>query len=165
MFGFLYLFIIVNFGDSLFNFWLENKLDYDFWVMYLLICQVVIGSLLAWGGNILMATNKHEEFARWQFIINLGSLLSIYIGAKIYGLTGAVAGLLISQVIPVSCLTIYLLGNKGFPILRRETIKIILVTLFYLPFFLNFWSGILVLFGLTIYLFFKFKKENFLDLI
>lgn len=152
MFGFSYLFIIVNFGETLFNYWLQHKLHYDFWVMYLLICQVVISSLLTWGGNILMATNKHEEFARWQFIINMGALLAIYIGAKMYGLTGAVAGLVIGQVIPVFYVTIYLLGHKGFPILRRETIKIILVTLALLPFFLNVWSGFLALSGLAIYL-------------
>jgi len=101
IFGFSYLFVVVNFGETIFNFWLQNKLDYDFWAMYLLICQVVISSLLAWGGNILMATNKHEELARWQFIINICSLMVIFFGAKIGGLTGAVTGLVFSQIIPV----------------------------------------------------------------
>lgn len=160
MFGFLYLFIIVNFGETLFNYWLQNKLHYDFWVMYLLICQVVISSLLAWGGNILMATNKHEEFARWQFVINMGALLAIYVGAKIYGLIGAVAGLVIGQVIPVFYVTIYLLGHKGFPTLGREIIKITVVTFALLPLFLNIWSGSLALAGLSIYLINTKKKYS-----
>ena len=107
-----------------------------------------------------MATNKHEKFARWQFMINIGALFAIYIGANIYGLSGAVAGLVIGQAIPVFCITIYFLGSNGFPILKRETIKITLVTIILLPLFLNLWSGILVLSGLVIYLI-NLKKKIF----
>lgn len=140
--GLCYLALIVNFGQMLYNWWLNNNLPYDFWVMYLLSCQVVMAVLWTWGGNLLMATNRHEEYARWQLPINLLAILLSYWGAVEFGLLGAVAGLFAGQSLPMLLIVYLLLVKKGWHQIAFSLVITSLAGLVLLPTTLNIWAGL-----------------------
>ncbi len=141
--GLCYLVLIVNFGQMLYNWWLNNNLPYDSWVMYLLSCQVVMTVLWTWGGNLLMATNRHEEYARWQFPVNLVALFLCYWGAVEFGLLGAVVGLFAGQSMPMLLIVYFLLVQKGWHQIAFSLVITSLAGLVLLPMTLNVWSGLL----------------------
>ena len=137
--GLCYLVLIVNFGQIVYLWWLNNSLPYDFWVMYLLGCQVVMTVLWTWGGNLLMATNRHEEYARWQFPVNLVALFLSYWGAVEFGLLGAVAGLFAGQLLPMLFIVYFLLKQKGWHQIAFSLVIASFSGLVLLPMTLNFW--------------------------
>ena len=151
--GLCYVVLIVNFGQMLYIWWLNNNLPYDFWVMYLLSCQVIMTTLWSWGGNLLMATNRHEEYARWQFPVNLAALFLCYWGAIEFGLLGAVAGLFAGQFLPMLFIVNFLLMRKGYQQIAFSLVITSFAGLVLLPMTLNFWSALL---GITLVLVFSF---------
>lgn len=143
--GMCYVMVIVNFGQSLFTWWLNNTLPYDFWVMYLLSCQVVMNVLWTWGGNLLMATNRHEAYSKLQFPVNLLALFLCYWGAIKFGLLGAVGGIIVGQYIPMLAMVALLLAKNGWQFIGRSLIFASFVGLVFVPFTLNIGSGFVVL--------------------
>ena len=141
--GLCYLLIIINFGETLYMWWLNSGLAYDFWVMYLLSCQVAVTVLWTWGGSLLMATNRHEEYARYQFQVNLFALFLCYWGAIKFGLLGAVGGLFVGQSLPMLWIVVHLLAKKGWRQAARDLLVIALIGVVLLPATLNIWSGLL----------------------
>jgi len=152
-FGLCYIVLIVNFGHILYNWWLNNNLPYDFWVMYLLSCQVVMTILWTWGGNLLMATNHHEEYARWQFPVNLAALFLCYWGAVEFGLLGAVAGLFAGQLLPMLFIVYFLLMQKGWRQIAFSLVITSFAGLALLPMTLYFWSALLGIVLVTVFIF------------
>ena len=140
--GLCYLVLIVNFGEKLYNWWLNNSLPYDSWVMYLLSCQAVMTVLWTWGGNLLMATNRHEEYARWQFPVNLFALFLSYWGAVEFGLLGAVVGLFAGQSLPMLLIVYLLLVKKGWSQISRDLMLTSTVALVLLGATLNIWASL-----------------------
>ena len=140
--GLCYLVLIVNFGEKLYNWWLNNSLPYDSWVMYLLSCQAVMTVLWTWGGNLLMATNRHEEYARWQFPVNLFALFLSYWGAVEFGLLGAVVGLFAGQSLPMLLIVYLLLVKKGWSQISRDLMLTSTVALVLLGTTLNIWTSL-----------------------
>jgi O-antigen/teichoic acid export membrane protein len=112
--GVCYLFIVVNAGEFLYNSWLSKKLPYDYIVMYVLSFQVVFNVFWTWGGNVLMATNRHEEYARAQIPCYLFALAVCYMGAEHYGLRGGVMGLFAGQSLPMLFIVVWFLIKKGW---------------------------------------------------
>jgi O-antigen/teichoic acid export membrane protein len=125
-FGAIYLGLVIIFGESVFIWWLNNRLRYDASVMYLLGCQAVITALWTVGGNILMATNKHEGYAWWQVVASSIGILLCYFGAIEYGLSGSILGLILGQSIIIPFVIFFLLKRHGHRliagILMRSTI-------------------------------------------
>lgn len=156
-FGACYLFLIANFGSELFEWWLSGNLAFDFWVMYLLVCQVLLGALVTWGSNILMATNNHEEFVRWQLAINIGTLVATYIGCVEFGIVGGVILLTAIQFIPQALLVYKMLLKNKFDLIAKIFLRILFFAVIILPAFLHFWSAIAVILFLTIYLIRRLK--------
>jgi O-antigen/teichoic acid export membrane protein len=152
--GLCYLVLIVNFGQIVYLWWLNNSLPYDFWVMYLLGCQVVMTVLWTWGGNLLMATNRHEEYARWQFPVNLVALFLSYWGAVEFGLLGAVAGLFAGQLFPMLFIVYFLLKQKGWHQIAFSLVIASFAGLVLLPMTLNFWSASL---GIALVLVYSYR--------
>jgi len=144
--GMCFLALITNFGELLYNWWLNQKLPYDFWVLYLLSCQVVMTVLWTWGGNLLMATNRHEEYSRWQFPINLVAIFICYGGALKFGLLGAVAGLFAGQSLPMLLAVYLLLVKKDWPQIAKNLMVVSFLGLALMPLTLNVWGGFLCIF-------------------
>lgn len=141
--GICFLVVIAHSGENLYIWWLNGSLPYDYWAMYLLSCQVVITILWTWGGNLLMATNSHAQYARWQFPVNLLALFLCYYGSVKFGLFGAVAGLFAGQSLPMLCIVAWLLIKKGWHQMARTLVGTALVGLIILPSGLNIWTGLL----------------------
>jgi len=122
--GLCYLVLIVNYGEHLYRWWLDGKLPYDSTVMFLLSTQVVLTVMWTWGGNLLMATNRHEGYTRWQIPVSFIALLLCYFGSLNYGLLGGVAGLFAGQYFPMLFIvTLYLAQNGWGQISRDLTIS------------------------------------------
>ena len=151
-FGACYLFLITNYGKELFEWWLRGGLTFDFWVMYFLVCQVLLGALVTWGSNILMATNNHEEFVRWQLVINLCTLVATYIGCLQFGMIGGVILLIATQFLPQAYLVYKMQLKNKFHLIAKNFLRTLIFAIVMLPIFLNIWSAIVVILLLTIYL-------------
>ena len=149
--GLCYLLLVINYGELLYNWWLNKKLPSDFWVMYLLSCQVLITVLWTWGGNLLMATNRHTEYSRLQFAINIFAIVTCYLGAANYGLTGAVIGLFAGQSVFMVLIVVKLLDSKGWYSIARNLVVKTLVGLALMPMALNIWIGTIALIFMLIY--------------
>jgi O-antigen/teichoic acid export membrane protein len=118
--GICYLFIVVNWGEFLYNVWLSKKLPYDNVVMYILSFQVVFNVFWTWGAHILKATNRHEEYARAQIPCYLFALAVCYMGAEHYGLRGGVIGLFVGQSLPMLFIVSWFLIKKGWSNMARS---------------------------------------------
>ena len=140
--GVCYVMVIVNFGEILFTWWLNNTLPYDFWVMYLLNCQVVMNVIWTWGGNLLAATNRHEAYSKLQFLVNLLVLFFCYCGAVKFGLLGAVGGMIVGQVLLMLVIVAWLLLKNGWRFIALNLVLSSLSCLVLLPVLLNIWSGL-----------------------
>lgn len=143
--GLSYLYLIANFGESLFKWWLVGGLPYSFWVMYLLGCLVATTSLYTWGSSLLMAINRHNQFSRWQLIINLITICLCYYGSAKFGLTGGVVGLLIGQTVPMFAVIFLSLRGSGLNLVANELLIVLLINTALMPIILNVWLGLLSL--------------------
>lgn len=141
--GLCYLALIINVGGLLYNWWLNNELPYDFWVMYLMSCQVIMTVLWTWGGNLLMATNCHEEYSRWQFPINLVALIMCFGGSLEFRLLGAVAGLFAGQSLPMLLVVYRSLAKNGWHQIAKSLMVVALLGLVLMPMTLSLWGGLL----------------------
>lgn len=139
--GLVYLVLLRGFGAAAFDLWLKNKLEYDPNAMFLMGCFVVLTTLWTLGGNLFMATNQHEHYARIQLGVNIFALLLCGIMAIKIGLSGAVAGLILGQSIPMVVVVIVLLKQKNWVenAIGLGTISFIAIIIF--PFCLNVWTG------------------------
>lgn len=142
--GVCYVMVIVNFGQMLFTWWLNNTLSYDFWVMYLLSCQVVMNVMWTWGGNLLMATNHHGAYSKVQFTVNFLALVFFYWGAVKFGLLGAVVGLFACQSLPMMLIVYSLLLRKGWHQIAFNLMLASLAGLMLLLTILNIWASLMV---------------------
>jgi O-antigen/teichoic acid export membrane protein len=120
--------------------------------MYFLVCQVLLGALVTWGSNILMATNNHEEFVRWQLVINLCTLVATYIGCLQFGMIGGVILLIATQFLPQAYLVYKMQLKNKFHLIAKNFLRTLIFAIVMLPIFLNIWSAIVVILLLTIYL-------------
>jgi len=143
--GMAYLMLLQSFGNDLYDWWLNRQLRYEKAPMILMGCFVLMTALWTVGGNLLMATNCHEAFSRFQLPVNIVALLLCYAGAANYGLAGAVSGLLIGQSILMLGVVILILNRIGWQRNSSYLLKVSVWGFVLLPACLNFWSGVVVL--------------------
>jgi O-antigen/teichoic acid export membrane protein len=151
--GLCYLVFIVNYGETLYLWWLNDKLPYDSTVMFLLSLQVVLTVMWSWGGNILMATNRHVGYTRWQIPVNFTALLFCYFGSQSYGLLGGVLGFFAGQCFPMLMIVPWLLSKNELNKISRSLVFFSIIALAILPASLNFllgFSAILIVAGFAI---------------
>ncbi len=161
--GVCYLVFVVHFGEALYRWWLNDELPFDFTIMYLLSVQVIMGVMWAWGGNILMATNQHKEYANCQILINLVALSLSYLGLVNFGLLGGVAGLIVGQTLPMFIIVIWLLARMGWVHISRALLITSLVGLLLMFMTLNVWGVFLEMPFLLLYLIYKVKAIKIND--
>jgi O-antigen/teichoic acid export membrane protein len=157
-FGFIYILIVIYFGDSLFNFWLAGRLNYSFWAGFFLSAHVVLNGIWITGGSFLMASNLHKKYSLAQFPINFFALALTYFGAINWGLCGGIVGTLIGQFLPMAFIVHKLLLEEKFVSMASTQIQITLVMICCLPLLFNPWSGLLLMLVLSIILINEFKK-------
>ncbi len=143
--GLCYLVLLVNYGEPLYRWWLNGKLPYDSTVMFLLSTQVVLTVMWTWGGNLLMAVNQHESYARWQIPVNLIALLLCYFGSLEYGLLGGVAGLFVGQSLPMIMIVSWSLARNGWHQIARNLLVASFAGLVLIPATLSNWSSLFAL--------------------
>lgn len=140
--GVIYLVVLQVFGERLFHWWLNHKLPYDPIAMFLMGCLVILTAMWTLGGNLLMATNYHEGYARLQLPVNLLALWSCYWGATTYGLAGAVMGIILGQSILMIGIVIRLQKRKGWINMAACLFRISAGAMILIPMCLNIWSGL-----------------------
>lgn len=110
--GLLYFLVVLNFGEYLYLRWLGGVLPYEPSVMLLLSANVVLSAMWGWGGNLLMATNRHESYSRWQVLVTFVSIFLGYIGCLSHELLGGVIGLVLGQYFPMLAITVWQLTRN-----------------------------------------------------
>ena len=161
--GFAYL--IINYGEWLYINWLSNKLPYYPIVMYVLIFQAIVNCIWAFGGNILMVTNRHKFYAYSQLYVNGLSLFSCYFGATEYGLLGGVIGITICQT-TLMTLAVYMSLKKqisneiALKYLTTVIVAIICMIILYSSYLDHFFWFILVAIQFKIYYEYKIISKS-----
>lgn len=135
--GLLYVGAVELFGSQIFDVWLGNHLLYDSSAMYMMGALVVFTCQWTIGGNLLMATNQHSEYARVQLPVNFFALSLSYYGGLNFGLIGFVGGLLLGQSFVMIFFTAWILTKKSWvkasqSMLANFVFSIIFLTLFYI---------------------------------
>lgn len=141
--GLCYLTVLQLFGSDLFDIWLNKQLPYDWLSMFLMGVFVIFSSNWTLGGNLLMATNRHHDFAKIQLPVNVFALVVCYLGGLLYGLQGMVGGLIIGQSVPMIWFTAWMLARSGWPREARYMVGQSLLVALLLPLFLNAWAALL----------------------
>lgn len=140
--GLVYLVLLNSFGKELYSLWLGDKLPYNPSVMFLLGSFVVVTTLWTLGGHLLMATNQHKEYSRWQLPVNGLALVLCYFGASELGLEGAVFGLILGQSILMIGLVVVLLRSKKWVNNSTSLLRLSGLSVLLLPACLNIWTGL-----------------------
>lgn len=99
-------------GQELMDRWLGGRLPYDATVTRLFSTYILLNVFWALAGNVLMATNRHAALARAQIVIAALAIVLCYVGAKYWGLPGAVGGLIIGEALPLCLIVTYLLVRQ-----------------------------------------------------
>lgn len=141
--GLFYLLLLQYFGSDVFNLWLNKQLPYDGLSMFLMGVFVIFSNNWTLGGNLLMATNRHHDFARIQLPVNVFALLACYVGGRGYGLEGLIGGLIIGQSVPMISLTAWMLTRNGWSREARYMVEQSLLVALLLPLFVNAWAALL----------------------
>lgn len=140
--GLIYLLFVQNFGGEFYHWWLNHKLPYDQMTMFLMSCFVVLTTLWTFGGNLLMATNHHEEYSRLQLPVNVFALVLCYWGGSTYGLPGTVMGLILGQSICLLGIVIHILSRKGWKENSVNMLRMSVGVIVILPMCLHLWTGL-----------------------
>lgn len=141
--GLLYLAALQHFGRELFDLWLHKQLPYEGLGMFLMGAFVVFSNNWTLGGNLLMATNRHHDYARVQLPVNLFALAISYLGSRWYGLEGTIGGLVVGQAVPMISLTAWMLARNGWASAARYLVGQSVLVALLLPLFLNAWAALL----------------------
>ena len=141
--GLLYIGIVYHFGATLFELWLGQELPYETTAMFLMATLVVFTNNWTLGGNLLMATNQHRDYARIQLPVNVFALVLAFAGGHWLGLEGIIGGLLLGQSAPMLCLTAWLLRQHGWGEASRYLEMKAIFVLALLPLFLSEWGALL----------------------
>lgn len=151
MFGAVFTCFINYFGEWTYMKWLSHKLPYDHMTMFVIAFQAVVNCVWSLGGNMLMATNYHKQYAFSQAVANGLALILCYFSANEYGLLGGVIALTFCQsVIMVPVVYKYIkkfiskemAKNYIISVLTAIFLLSILLAPFLLPFF---WLAIFLL--------------------
>ncbi len=112
--GLLYLGSVQIFGAQLFEIWLGQQLPYDSLGMLMMSALVILTNQWTLGGNLLMATNRHRDYARVQLPVNIIALGTAYLGGRWLGLEGFIGGLILGQSAPMLALTAWMLRSNSW---------------------------------------------------
>lgn len=148
--GLLYLGLVQLFGKQLFELWLGKQLPYENQSMLLMGALVVFTNHWTLGGNLLMATNRHHDYARVQLPVNMIALSAAYLGGRWLGIEGFIGGLFFGQSVPMIVLTIWMLGRNGWWAASRYLGIQAAIVVVLLPLYLNQWSAVLVTVGVLV---------------
>lgn len=119
--GLLYLGVVQLFGAKLFELWLSKQLPYESLSMLMMGALVVLTNQWTLGGNLLMATNRHRDYALVQLPVNIIALVSAYFGGRWLGLEGLIGGLVLGQSVPMLALTVWMLRRNSWYDASRYT--------------------------------------------
>jgi O-antigen/teichoic acid export membrane protein len=149
--GLLYLGVVQFFGSKIFDLWVGGRLPYETWVMLMMALLVVLTNQWTLGGNLLMATNTHVEYAQVQLPVNITALGISYLGAGWFGLEGFIGALILGQSVPMIIFTVRSFRrNFWWDASRSVTLQTLLV-LMLLPLYLHPWGVILIVVGVLLF--------------
>jgi len=115
-----YVAVIEIAGRELMDGWLRGRLPYHSGVVRLFSVYILFSVFGTIAGNVLMATNRHTAFARWQLAGGPIALAMCYVGIRFSGLEGGVAGLTIGDAIPLYGIASYLLVKQEIGVNARS---------------------------------------------
>jgi O-antigen/teichoic acid export membrane protein len=149
--GLLYLGAVQFFGSKVFDLWVGGRLPYETLVMLMMAVLVVLTNQWTLGGNLLMATNRHREYARVQLPVNITALGIAYLGACWLGLEGFIGGLILGQSVPMIILTVRSFRRNFWWDASRSVILQTLLVLMLLPLYLHHWGVTLIVVGVSLF--------------
>ncbi len=117
--GLLYLGTVQFFGAQLFELWLGQQLPYESLGMLMMGVLVVLTNHWTLGGNLLMATNRHRDYARVQLPVNIMALATAYLGGCWFDVEGFIGGLIVGQSVPMIALTAWMLRCNSWEYASR----------------------------------------------
>lgn len=148
--GLLYLGLVQHFGAQVFELWLGKQLPYETLSMFLMGALVVFTNQWTLGGNLLMATNRHRDYARVQLPVNVLALVGAYAGGQWIGLEGLIGGLIVGQSAPMIVLTAWMLRRNAWHEASRYMGTQTVLVLALLPLYLNPWGALLATTGVLL---------------
>lgn len=107
-----YMAVMEMAGRQLMDFWLGGGLPYDASIVRMFSIYIILSVFWTLVGNVLMATNRHVAFARWQIATSVLAITLCYIGATYGGLSGGVAGLILGEALPLCLIAANLLARQ-----------------------------------------------------
>lgn len=140
--GLLFLGLVQLFGNQLFELWLGKQLPYETQSMLMMGALVVFTNTWTLGGNLLMATNRHHDYARVQLPVNVIALGAAYLGGRAFGMEGFIGGLILGQSVPMTVLTAWMLRRNAWREASRYLGVQTALVLVLLPLYLNPWSAL-----------------------
>ena len=99
--------IMIAGGPFLLNHWTQGKVPPSRPLLSILLLVVIVYSLWQTSSSILLATNQHKRLSAISLAANLANIVITWGAAKVYGLYGAAASLVIVELI----MTAYVLPN------------------------------------------------------
>jgi len=125
----LVLFIAVSFvllmevvGDRIFDLWVGQKLLFDEDIVRFLGWYIVLRVGWTLNANLLMACNRHEVLARWQVVAAFSGVSFFALGILIYGLPGAVIGLIAGESLLMCWITVSLVAQAPWGLSVRHLV-------------------------------------------
>lgn len=164
MAGVLYLALLQHFGAKLFNLWLNKQLPYDSLSMFLMGALVVFTNNWTLGGNLLMATNRHKNYAQVQLPVNIMALSLSYFCGQWFGMEGLICGLLVGQSIPMLFFTAWMLHRNEWKEASNYLFWQSILVVLLLPFFVSSWWGGAIITAMvigTLHLWNLLHRKNF----
>lgn len=109
--------LVIFYGDEISGFWLEGKVHLDSEVMRLMGTSTILSNI--WTANLvlLMSINQHVALARIQIISGVMGLVLVAWGAHVWGLSGAIWGLIFGEGLPMAV-------ASYFQIVRLPSLKV-----------------------------------------
>lgn len=158
--GLLFLGSVQLFGSQLFALWLGKQLPYETQSMLMMGALVIFTNTWTLGGNLLMATNRHSDYARVQLPVNMFALGVAYLGGRWFGLEGFIGGLIFGQSVPMIVLTAWMLRRNAWGEASRYLGAQAALVLILLPLYVNPWSASLVIAGVMFWGAWRFWPRN-----
>lgn len=148
--GLLYLGVVQLFGAQLFELWLGQQLPYESLGMLMMGALVILTNQWTLGGNLLMATNRHRDYARAQLPVNIVALVAAYLGGRWLGLEGLIGGLIFGQSAPMIALTAWMLRRNSWWDASRYLWWHSVLFMILLPLYIHPWGALFTTIGVVL---------------
>jgi O-antigen/teichoic acid export membrane protein len=119
--------LVSYFSDDISAFWLNGKVHLDRSVVSMMGTAAILSNV--WMANmvLLMSINEHAVLARIQVISGVIGLVLLAAGAYIWGLVGAIGGLIVGEGLPMVAASYFQIAQHSWLKEQKRNISILMV--------------------------------------